>query len=211
MAAITNLELVAIHNLKPATYNPRTIAADMLAKLKKGIAQYGLVEPLVINRDGTVIGGHQRLKAAQELGLTEVPCVRLDLDPQSEKALNLALNKLSGEWDFAKLSDLLGELQSDLDLDIELTGFDNIEMAGLVDFNPGDLSGLPGFDSTLSGAGAEIPDKAGKAVVQYTIVFNDEDEQKIWHAHLKALKERYPDEDTISARLIRDIQERADG
>ena len=126
------IEMVNVSDLKPAEYNPRVMAREVMDKLKKGIKEFGLVEPIVINKDGTVIGGHQRLQASIELGHTEVPCVRKDLDRQRERALNLALNKLSGDWDFGKLSDILLEFEADISFDVELTGFDNIELAAKV-------------------------------------------------------------------------------
>ena len=76
----------------------------------------------------TVIGGHQRLKVLKELGYEEVECVILDLDKNKEKALNIALNKITGEWDNAKLEELLSELnETDIDMDITGFSFDEID------------------------------------------------------------------------------------
>lgn len=203
------IEHIAISELKAAEYNPRTISHDMLAKLKKGLERYGFVEPLVINADNTVIGGHQRLKAAQELGLETVPCHRVNLPKQDEKALNLALNKLSGDWDLTKLSVILAEFEGDADFDIEFTGFDNVTLAEMPDMH------MPDFESPGEGPArqGDMPQDApssgddGKGyVIQYTIIFDDELQQQEWHAYLRRLKEKYPGKETIAERLCEDIK-----
>lgn len=79
---------VAISELVPASYNPRKITEEELQKLSRSIEVNGFIEPVVVNRDMTIIGGHQRVKAAARLGYTEVPVVFVDLDKDDEKALN---------------------------------------------------------------------------------------------------------------------------
>ena len=70
--------------------------------------QFGYVEPVVWNKTtGRVIGGHQRLKVLVDLGLKEVDCVVIELSEEKEKALNVALNKISGEWNTDKLAMLI--------------------------------------------------------------------------------------------------------
>ena len=91
---------IEINELIPATYNPRKdlkSSDEEYQKIKRSILEFGFVSPLVVNKDMTVIGGHQRLKVLQELGYTEVECIIVDLDKTKEKALNIALNKISGE------------------------------------------------------------------------------------------------------------------
>lgn len=138
--------MVDINKLEDAEYNPRNITHTMLEKLKKGLQEFGCVQPIVANdatatRKGqyTVVGGHQRLKAAKELGWKEVPCQIIhEPDVKREKALNLALNKVSGEWNFDKLGEVLADLD-DGGFDIELSGFDSIE-----------VKELEGIDESLS-------------------------------------------------------------
>ena len=90
------------------------------------------MEPLIMNKRGNVlIGGHQRLKILRELGHTETDVSIVDLPPEKEKALNLALNKISGEWDMPMLKDILEELDTG-EIDIEVTGFDMAEIEGLM-------------------------------------------------------------------------------
>lgn len=125
-----NISNIPIGNLNPATYNPRRISRQMLKSLKAGIKEFSLVEPLVVNKDMTIIGGHQRFKACLELGLEEIPCIVLDLPKSKEKALNLALNKITGDWDKKKLEKLLHDIDS---IDFEFTGFSDDELAKLIE------------------------------------------------------------------------------
>lgn len=121
---------IPIKDLKPAEYNPRKITQHDFENLKKSITEYGFVEPIVVNRDMTVIGGHQRLKAAEALKMESVSCVVLDLGKPQEKALNLALNKISGSWDDMQLAALLESMQSGID-DL-VTGFDSGEVSKIL-------------------------------------------------------------------------------
>lgn len=123
-----------IKELKMSTYNPRLdLQPDdkEYRDIKNSIVEFNLVEPLVINKDLTVIGGHQRLKVLKELDFKTVPCVIVDLDKKKEKILNIALNKISGDWDRPKLKDLLEELDTG-EFDISLTGFDDSEIEDLM-------------------------------------------------------------------------------
>jgi DNA modification methylase len=122
-----SVKQVDIGAINPAPYNPRQIKPEQLAHLEKSITEFGFVDPLIVNQDGTLIGGHQRLKAAKRIGLKKVPVVYVDLDKTREKALNVALNKISGEWDEPQLARILEELDAD-GYDVRLTGFDPAEM-----------------------------------------------------------------------------------
>ena len=110
--------LVAVNQLQPARYNPRAIGDEELAGLKHSLATFGMVQEIVVNRgpDGRlmrVVGGHQRLRAAIELGWTEVPCVFVNLDDAHEKALNITLNSRKVQGSF---TDRLGELLASIDI-----------------------------------------------------------------------------------------------
>lgn len=124
------IERIDISKLKSAKYNPRKELKPgdpEFEKLKNSITEFGYVEPIIWNkRTGTVVGGHQRLSVLKHLGETEVDCVVIDVDEQKEKALNIALNKISGDWDMPLLTDLLKDL-NDGGYDITLTGFDMAE------------------------------------------------------------------------------------
>ena len=120
-----NIQLINIEKLKPAEYNPRKDLQpedEEWRKIQRSIEEFGYIDPIIVNSDMTVIGGHQRLKVLKDLGYTEIECNVVDLDKTREKALNIALNKISGEWDNQKLEELLAELKS-LDFDLDITGF----------------------------------------------------------------------------------------
>lgn len=109
-----NIQKIKITELKPAEYNPRKDLKPEdieYQKIKRSITEFGYVAPIIINNDMTVISGHQRLKVLEELGYNEVECVIVELNKNKEKALNIALNKISGDWDNAKLEELLAELK----------------------------------------------------------------------------------------------------
>jgi len=125
-----NIKNIPIEDLQPAKYNPQKIARPMLKALKENIKEFGLIDPVIINSDMTIIGGHQRYKACLELGFKEVPCVVLDLSKSKEKALNLALNKITGDWDRTKLEKILREIES---VDFAFTGFSEDELAKIID------------------------------------------------------------------------------
>ncbi len=123
------IEHVPIDRLRPWPGNPRVMSEPEMAKLIRSIEQFGLVEPLVVRRqDDTVIGGHQRLAAVKARGMARVPVVYVDVSEAQAKALNLALNKIQGEWDLPKLGELLEELRDLPDLDETLSGFDDREI-----------------------------------------------------------------------------------
>lgn len=130
------IEKIPVTKLQPAKYNPRKDLQPgdpEFEKLRRSVEEFGYVEPIIWNkRTGVVIGGHQRLKVLQHLGYTEVDCVVLDLDEQKEKALNVALNKISGAWDVPLLTALLRDLDES-GFDATLTGFDISEMSDLFD------------------------------------------------------------------------------
>ena len=130
------IQKVSVDRLLPAKYNPRKDLQPgdpEFEKLKRSVEEFGFVEPIIWNRStGVVIGGHQRLKVLVHLGYTEVDCVVLDLDEQKEKALNIALNKISGDWDMPLLTALLKDL-NESGFDATLTGFDVSEMSDLFD------------------------------------------------------------------------------
>jgi DNA modification methylase len=102
------VDQIATGLLKAADYNPRQMTEKQHKDLTESLKRFGLVEPLVVNkhkgRENVVVGGHQRLAVARELGLGAVPVVFVDLPLSKEKELNVRLNRNMGEWDFDKLA-----------------------------------------------------------------------------------------------------------
>lgn len=127
------LRVIKVDELNPASYNPRKklkLGDKEYQKIKDSITEFGFADPLVVNSDMTIIGGHQRLTVAMDLGYTEAPCAVVDVDKVCEKALNIALNKITGAWDENLLADLLADLQNS-DFNTALTGFEPPEMEAL--------------------------------------------------------------------------------
>jgi len=98
----------SISDLIFAEYNPRELTKDQHQDLKDSITRFGLVDPLIVNihkeRKNILVGGHQRLRIAKELGYKSVSCVEVELTPEKEKELNVRLNKNTGQWDWDALA-----------------------------------------------------------------------------------------------------------
>lgn len=131
MRAKLNLQEMNLADLHPAEYNPRVELKPgdpEYERIKRSIETFTYVDPIIVNRDGTIIGGHQRYNVLLDLGYKTADVVVVDKGKEEEKALNIALNKIDGEWDVDKLKELLIEI--DLDgFDIENTGFSRDEFS----------------------------------------------------------------------------------
>ncbi len=128
------IEKMKLSDLKAADYNPRVDLKPGMQeyeKLKQSILEFGFVDPPIYNiQTGNLVGGHQRVAVAKELGLfNEIEVSVVDLPLDKEKALNVALNKISGRWDEEKLSVILNELDDEA---VNLTGFDTEEVDSLL-------------------------------------------------------------------------------
>ncbi len=112
-----------LSQLKPATYNPRKLSPEQEKRLTDSIAKFDVCDPIIINSDDTIIGGHQRIKVLSKQGVESVD-VRVpsrQLSIEEEKELNVRLNKNLGEWDFNLLKDLDMNMLKDV-------GFDSLEL-----------------------------------------------------------------------------------
>lgn len=183
------IEHIKITDLKPAEYNPRRISDEDYQKLKNSISTFGLVDPIIVNlKNMHIVGGHQRYDVLLDEHmldndfLAELPMIRLGdvgfvftdtelsiRDDDHEKALNLALNKISGEWDNDKLAEVLEELELS-PIDIQLTGFSEPELEEL------------NIDTT---------EETGEGVVEDDYVEPEELETDIEHGDLFRLGNHY--------------------
>jgi len=127
---------VPIGSLRPSEYNPRKISKDSMEQLKVSLSKFKIVDPFIVNsakdREGVVIGGHMRLRAAKELGFKEVPVVYVNIpDLEKEKELNIRLNKNTGEFDWNLLANFDEIFLKDM-------GFDSEELDNIfgIDENP---------------------------------------------------------------------------
>jgi len=133
LAPELKIEQVLIDTLRPDPANPRRIGERELEALTKSLKEFGFVQPVLARRsDDVVIGGHQRLIAARRLGLKTVPVIFLDLPPEQARLLNLALNKISGQWDNELLARMLADLKPIEDIDLSLSGFSEEELDKLL-------------------------------------------------------------------------------
>ena len=124
---------VDINELISPEYNPRQITDDEMEKLKNSIKEFGYIAPIIVNKHNNhIVGGNQRYHALKEMSYDEIDVIFIEeTDLNREKTLNIALNKISGDWDNEKLEELLNELNTS-DIELILTGFDEFELEGLL-------------------------------------------------------------------------------
>ena len=130
-----NMQTMPIDRLKPAKYNPRKDLKPgdpAYEKIKRSLTDFGYVDPIIWNEaTGNIVGGHQRYKVLTAEGATELQCVVVHIENEAdEKALNVVLNKATGEWEPVALADLLQGLQTS-GYDMDSTGFDAAEIDDL--------------------------------------------------------------------------------
>ena len=127
-------EIIKLEDINPAAYNPRVTLKPgdtEYEALKNSLEKFGTVAPLVVNEaTGNLVSGHQRLNALKQLGVSEAEVVIINVDDDKEKLLNVALNKIDGEWDYEKLEELFDEFSED---EIKFTGYTMEELEGLFD------------------------------------------------------------------------------
>lgn len=139
------IETLAVDKLIPYARNSRTHSDAQVAQIAASIREFGFTNPVLIDADGGIIAGHGRVMGARQLGLAEVPCIRLGhLSPEQKRAYVIADNKLAlnAGWDDAMLALELRELM-DGGYDVGLTGFD--------------LGDIDELLATLDATGAEFP------------------------------------------------------
>lgn len=191
-------EIVPLRSLKEATYNPRDISPEALASLKAGIKEFGLVQPIVARKeDGLIIGGHQRVAAyrellaeqklsAAEIGAAPVPVIFLaGMSDAKTKMLNLALNKISGDWNYDKLSTLFEELSggtSGMDPAlVQLSGFSLDEV--------GDMMGLLKGATPLATTSEELDQQVAEGLAtqarRFSFTVGSDNDAKLCNEALK--------------------------
>jgi DNA modification methylase len=136
---LTTIKETLVGELIPYASNSRTHSEEQVAQIAASIKEFGFTNPILTDGKNGIIAGHGRLEAARLLGINEVPTIELAyLTPAQRKAYIIADNKLAlnAGWDIETLQAELEGLQ-ELDFDLALTGFDESELAGLLDTNDG--------------------------------------------------------------------------
>ena len=129
------IEQIQLEALIPYINNSRTHSDEQVAQIAASIKEFGFNNPILVDKDNSIIAGHGRLQAARKLGLTEVPCVRLEhLTETQRKAYVIADNRLAlnAGWDNELLTIELNELLAD-GFALEILGFDSEELKTLLD------------------------------------------------------------------------------
>lgn len=165
------LEYLPISKLSAYETNSRTHSKDQIAQIAASISEFGFTNPVLIDPENTIIAGHGRVEAAKQLGLDEVPCIRLShLTETQKKAYVIADNKLAlnAGWDEELLKQEIEALR-ELDFDIDLLGFDASE----IQFNQVDYSVLD--DADVSDKLSDMAGGVKKAIqIEFDIDHYDE-------------------------------------
>lgn len=189
---INAIKFYDVKEIQCAEYNPRAITDQELQGLRNSIKKFGFIDPLIVNtRTNTLVGGHQRLKAAKLEGFKSVPAVEIDVSPSEEKALNVALNShsIQGSFDLDKLSDVIAdirielpELHSELNFDVMLDDL-GVELAmpedaDFPDLASGDKPDIEQITFTLTSYQAENVRAALKKCISENTLDNSENKNK---------------------------------
>ena len=156
-----HIENLNISDLKPWTKNARTHSKKQVKQLANSIEAFGFTNPVLIDDANNILAGHGRIEGAKQLGMTQVPCVRLShMSPAQKQAYVLADNKLAlnAGWDDELLAEELSSLMElDIDFDIQLTGFSISEVDFIIEGASPEEPGAPEDD--LLPEAANIPQR----------------------------------------------------
>ena len=165
-----NYQMMQLDEMNPSPYNPRKTLKPGEQKyeaLKESISRFDLVEPIIVNqKTGNIVGGHQRYNVLRDMGITSTLAVVVDLDEDKEKLLNVALNKIEGDWDYEKLKEMLQEISPE---DIFATGFSKEELDSFFSDDGGPVFGdAYEPDAAKKESGADDSDSDGTRYEQFT-------------------------------------------
>lgn len=173
------IEKVKLSDLNSPSWNPRYITDEDFKKLKNSLETFGYVDPIIVNKHNmNIVGGNQRYQALKKLGYKEIDVVFIN-EPNldKEKALNISLNKISGDWDTEKLNVLLEEIKLS-EVDVTLTGFDDTE--------------IKEFDENINDEISEdVEDESEPSLETYQIIITCDNEKEQEIAYNKLTNEGY--------------------
>lgn len=139
------IEQLTTDSLIPYARNARTHSDEQVAQIAGSIREFGFTNPVLIDKEGTIVAGHGRVMAARKLGLETVPCIRLGhLTPAQVRAYVIADNKLAlnAGWDEEMLRSELDALKTE-GFEVGLTGFSEVEIANLLDASQPEMEQPP--------------------------------------------------------------------
>ena len=167
---------IPIDDLKPSGYNPRQLTRKQYSNLRRSISELGFVAPVIVNtypgRENVIVGGHQRVSVAKDLGIEKIPCFLVFLSPDKEREANVRLNRNTGEWDFDALAN---DFEAE---DLIEWGFEARDF-GLSTYHTEDLPCNTGTAASPGESSADIKG-AGHGQGRYTVsvICEDQDDQK---------------------------------
>ena len=194
------IELWNLERLKPYDNNAREHSPEQVAQIAASITEFGFLNPILVDSNDGIVAGHGRLSAARELALDVVPVVVLDhLTEAQKKAYILVDNKLAenASWNEELLQEEIVALNLQ-DFDISILGWDEDEIREIMEYDS--AFGEGDGDGESRGLG-------GEPVIQYNIIFDNEQQQQIWFDFLKDLRQSQPDDTTIAEKIINFIEE----
>ena len=195
------IELWNLERLKPYDNNAREHSPEQVAQIAASITEFGFLNPILVDSNDGIVAGHGRLSAARELALDVVPVVVLDhLTEAQKKAYILVDNKLAenASWNEELLQEEIVALNLQ-DFDISILGWDEDEIREIMEYDS--AFGEGDGDGESRGLG-------GEPVIQYNIIFDNEQQQQIWFDFLKDLRQSQPDDTTIAEKIINFIEEK---
>lgn len=174
-------KVMKLADIVPADYNPRVQLKPgdtEYEALQKSIQKFGLVEPLIVNsRNNVLIGGHQRMAVLKDMGVEETEVIAVDLDDQQEKTLNIALNKIEGDWDYQKLEKVIADLAPE---DYSFTGFSDDEIDSIIGLGKETEEHLEAIASETESAPAEDTEDEPGTEFDVYLSFPTKDEAEDW-------------------------------
>jgi hypothetical protein len=188
-----------LSDLNPYENNSRTHSEEQVNQIINSIKLFGFTNPILIDQDNNIIAGHGRLTAVQKMAWEEVPCIVVNgLNQIQLKALNIADNQiaLNAGWDLEKLSTEIKGLKEE-NFDLVSLGFNNLELSNFLNDNFLDNK----FNEEV------IADQTNNFIIQYNIIFDDNEQQQIWFEFIRNLKDIYIDHETIGQRLVEFIRQ----
>jgi len=196
---VKTYEMAEVGSIIPYVNNARMHTDEQIDQIAGSIHEFGFNNPIIIDEDNMILAGHGRKLAAMKLNIDTVPVIRVKgMSEAQKKAFIIAANKIgdNSTFDFNVLSVEIEKLK-EMEFDLDKLGFSDFEITTITEgvFGSDDLGGE--FDD----GDMDFESENGYSI-HYTLVFDNEDQQKQWMDHLGELRRQYPEHDTIAGRLM---------